>query len=165
MELDPGRLHEYAPPLAWTSDARHARVGAAEASRIAGIVITFTGVAFLGTGLGLIGWNETEISSTDAQLRPLLSRYASFMCGGLSPTDPVECERLEREILPLTEAQSTQDILRVVSIGSAVVGAAMVTLGVILWVGAPGERQIDESAHAGLSVGIGPGSLALRGVF
>ena len=140
------------------SASRAERRGDAGTARIAGITITAVGAAMLAGGLAVVGWNESEIATTDAHGVMLFERYTAMGCPAA-----LGCERLQADIEAVRSSQERQNVIRIAAITGAALGAALMTLGVILWVSAPTDDAIESSAHAALS--IGPGSVEVRGAF
>lgn len=160
VEIAPGQTAELAPPLRWTVQAHRARVEGARSMELAGITLTLAGSALLVGGLALVAWNEAEIADTDARVREAMAEYARRGCP-LSP-DP-QCAAVLELRESLGNAQGVQDALRPSSVAAAILGAATITLGVVLWVSAPSVPAIERSAHAVLRVG--PSTIALQGSF
>lgn len=139
------------PPLAWTLDARRARVDAANGQRDAGWVTLAIGVGITLTGLGLVTWNEAEIASTDNRLLEVNATLARCEMTGFTQ----ECEDARDEGEQLQENQAMQNVVRGVSVGTTLLGAALAGLGLGLALSAPSEDEVDASAHAELRVGLG----------
>lgn len=147
VRLTADRLETITPPLEWTPDARGARVGAAASQRTAGQVLSVIGTVLIAVGVPLAIWNESEIISTDRRGRQLDEEWAECRnAGGGSE----HCRSVGKELEAIASTQSTQDILRAVSLASAIAGALSATVGIVLWASAPSESSIDEGAHATL---------------
>jgi len=152
-------VERVAPPLTWTLDARRERLDASRAQRTAGIALTAIGAAITAGGVGVLIWNEAEISRTDDRLRFLNGELTTCRMMGFDPV----CDSYEAEGERLAGEQETQNVLRGVSIASTLLGATLAGTGLGLWLAAPSEDAVDRSAHARLS--LGPAGLRLDGAF
>lgn len=157
---------ELTPALLWTPDARAQRVSAANRTRDWGLVLALSGAALLVGGLGVLGWNEGRISRTDDALVELNDEYAMLGCDTGGP--PERCRMLEEQGNALTADQRAEQRARWVSGAVLGVGTILGTIGLVLWVRAPSEAEIDADAQASgrrLRLRAGLGELSLEGRF
>lgn len=162
VTIPAGEAVELAPPLLWTPDARAQRVAAARRTRDWGMVMTLGGGALLLGGVGVLGWNEGRISKTDGRLAEVNDEFAALGCMTGGPPDT--CRMLEEEGQALTEDQEAEQRTRFIASAILGIGAVVASIGVVLWVLAPSEDEIDDDAHA-LRLRVGPGGFALDGRF
>ncbi|HJL18473.1 MAG TPA: PEGA domain-containing protein, partial [Sandaracinaceae bacterium LLY-WYZ-13_1] len=152
------------PPLAWTLEARRERLDAARQQRVVGLTLSVAGGGLTVAGLAVLIWNETEIASTDARLLEINEELENE-CRTMGFDR--RCEMLQDEGEALTADQDTQNVLRGVSIAGTVLGAAMTALGLVVWLDAPSDADVDAAARARerTSLRIGPGGVSLSGTF
>lgn len=150
---------ELTPPLAWSPSARRDRISGADAQRSAGIGLAIGGGALFLVSLGVLFWNEAEIAATDSRISELRREYEMMHCPPITP----RCDEIEIEAAGLLGRQSTQDVVRGITIAGSVVGGLLGALGLGLVLRAPSEADVDAAAHAELR--IGPGGLTLSGTF
>jgi hypothetical protein len=151
-----------APPLSWTLEARRARVESASAQGAAGAVLSIGGGVLFAAGLPLAIWNEGEIAATDRRIVELSLESDSMGCSG-QPDDSAECLAIAAEGERLSGQQDLQDVLRPLTITSAVLGGVLAAMGIPLWLSAPSSDAVDAAARASLR--LGPGGLSLSGSF
>ncbi len=166
VEVPANEALELAPPLLWTPDARAQRVAAAGRTHNWGMVMTISGAALLLGGVAILGWNEGRISKTDSRLIEVNDDYERLGCMTGGPDEA--CEMLLAEGSALTADQDAEQRTRWISMAILGTGALLGTIGVILWVLAPTEAEIDEDAHAAgprLRLRAGLGGLSLDGQF
>lgn len=166
VEIPAGDALDLAPPLLWTPDARAQRVTAAERTREWGMVMALTGGPLLLGGVAVLGWNEGRISKTDGRLSEVNDDYARLGCMTGGP--PETCQNLEDEGEALTDDQNAEQRTRWVSAAILGVGAVLGTIGIVLWLRAPSEAEIDRDAHVAgprLRLRAGLGGLSLDGKF
>lgn len=141
--------------LSWTPDEQERRRDAAARRRRVGLAFTVVGGALLVSSLPVLAWNAGEISDTDAEVRDILR---------MDPTGMGVCT--SSRCSELRDDQQRQNIIRGTMLAATGVGLAFATAGLVLWLGAPSEADIDESASAvSWGLDLGPGHLGLRGRF
>ena len=150
IRVQAGRRLEITPPLTWTLEARREQRLGAAAQQTAGISLSVGGAGLLLAGGVVLIWNETEISRTDDRLRFINGQLRDCRAMGFDR----ECDALEAEGIALTSDQDTQNVLRGISVTSAVLGAALGGLGVVLWQSSRSDQEIDAAAHARLVIGV-----------
>ncbi|MFO0684252.1 MAG: PEGA domain-containing protein [Sandaracinus sp.] len=157
VEIRAGERFEVTPELVWLPDERATRVGAAHATRDAGIGLAIAAAALLVGGLPTLVWNETEIARTDARVLEIDRAYRTLDCAG--NFDPMTCTPLRDEAAAIDRTRPIQDGLRVFGIAASVLGAVLGTVGIVLWIEAPSDADVDAAAHAHLE--LRPDGLAL----
>lgn len=151
------------PPLNWTLEARRSRVESAAAQRTAGVALSIAGGALVAAGVPLLVWNEGEIAANDRRIVEINAEYTAH-CSG-QHFDDATCRSLRDEGERRNALQERQNILRAATIASAVVGAALASVGIPLWLDAPSEAEIDAAARARAALHIGPGYIGIHGAF
>ena len=165
VDVPAGTGVDLRPPLLWTPAARAERVAAAGSTRTWGQVLTIAGgVVLLGAG-GVFVWNEPRIADTDGQISEVQQEFDMMRCG---MTDSDRCDELRDLGNQLNVDRDAQDTVRLVGgiVGAA--GAVIAVVGVVLWLSAPSDADIDEAAHASgldLRLRAGLGALTLEGTF
>lgn len=162
LRVPPGSTVVIVPPLAWTLDARQRRLDEAASLRTQGLVLATAGGVTLAGGLAFLIWNEAEISGTDARVRAINAELQ-----GRCVTEGFDsrCREIEAEGQALADDQQTQNVIRGVTIATTVVGGLVGGLGLVLWLTAPSEDDVDAAARARARVTIRPGQIALEGAF
>jgi hypothetical protein len=161
LHIASGRTVDITPPLGWTLEARRQRLDGASSQRSAGIALTVAGGVLALVGVPLAIWNEAEIARTDERLLEVQRQYDALGCDGLG--EELRCEALRQEGAQLDRQQGDQNVLRAITVTTALTGLVLAGIGIPLWVSAPSEADIDRAARARLE--LGPGRLTLRGWF
>lgn len=162
VDVPAGEGVDLTPELLWTPAARAERAASASSTRTWGQVVTLAGIGVLAGGVGLFVWNENRIASTDREIVDVQEQFDRD-CPG-SPN----CADLEAEGKRLNDERDSQDTMRLLTwiIGGA--GIVTAGAGLVLWLGAPSDEDIDEAAHASgpsLRLRAGLGTLSLEGTF
>jgi len=157
VDVSAGTTVDLTIHLVWTPDAQAERRSTAHSRRFGGRLASGIGVALLGAGLGVFGWNQHEIAQTDAEVR-----RRNDLCEppGADPIcfDPAFLDAGAA----LTADQHRQNILRAVSLSGAAVGAVTTAIGLTLWLSSPSDAEIDASASASAQLRVGPTGAQLR---
>ncbi|MGE0790627.1 MAG: PEGA domain-containing protein [Sandaracinaceae bacterium] len=149
------------PALSWTLDARQRRIDAAEQQRGIGVGLSLSGAVLFAGSLGVLVWNETEVTSTDNRVREL--NAIETRCRTMvTPDCPTQVE-IDEEKRELSSRQDLQNIARGLSAAGVVIGTLLAVPGFVVWLMAPSEADVDSGARAALRVG--PGSVAIEGAF
>jgi tetratricopeptide (TPR) repeat protein len=161
VRVPPGSVLVIVPPLAWTLDARRARIDEAEGQRNLGWVLAVAGGAFALGGASVLIWNEAEIAGTDGRLVQINDDLAVCEPMGVD----VRCDMLRAEGERLVEEQAVQNAIRGVSIASTVLGLGVGAVGLGIALGTPSSDEVDAAARARASLRLGPGGVSVVGAF
>jgi hypothetical protein len=162
-----------APPLAWTLDARRARLDGAAQQRDGGIGLLIAGGVLAAASAGVLVWNEIERPQTTAAIDDLQRMIDEFM-GGPPPGSNVDgCEAhknmppcmMWRDQLYSRQVEAYwQEVALGLSLAGIIVGGVAVGIGLPLWLTAPSTEDVDAAA-ARAALYFGPGRLDLIGSF
>jgi hypothetical protein len=167
IDVPEGATFELDPGYRWTAVGRQRLHAGAESQRINGIAITVIGAVVGLVGGGLLIGREVQASETRLSLR----REIATSCRA----SPGDCDRrIEAAMFdepPDDFEDRTNEIIATYEgvgvAGFVLVGAGVATMvgGIVVLATAPSDESIDASTTLRVSLGVGPGSLSLRGVF
>ncbi len=167
LRIPPGSTLVIAPPLSWTLEARRQRLEAASQQRSIGVGLTIAGGVLLAGGVPVMLWNELEIANTDRAVMDLQRQYdtqGGVGCERLGDEDPT-CADLRTRGAQLNDQQTQQNAIRAGTITAAAVGALLAAIGIVVWVLAPSDDDVDAAAGARAVLRVGPGGLSIDGQF
>lgn len=149
------------PELEWTPDARAEGHAALDTQHTIGVTIVIAGGVLVAAALATFVINRDEWEHLD-RIGAVCADEMSPACRGYWEGRYPSFEAFEDQWDHDRRVHSGIDIGAVIGVG---VGAALLVSGTILLIATPSHSELERSASARVELGMGPGSLRLRGAF
>lgn len=152
------------PELEWTPEARAEGHAALDTQHTAGVIMVVGGGLLVAAGGATIAINSEEWEALDRERAAFESACAVNVSAPecVALYEPLTIEAYEADFNQRRRLHSGIDIGAAIAIG---VGGALALTGTILLISTPSHSDFERSASARVEVGVGPGSVAVRGTF
>ena len=182
IEVPQGPTFTLDPEYRWTAQGRQARRAGAESQRTNGVAILLVGAGLVAGGTGLLIGREIYGGQRQLSRRREINGNCEPMNPGTPDEipavwDPDTCdETVSLGDFPEEEydqqfniaTNSILDVYEGVGVAGFVLlgaGAATMIGGLVVFLLAPSDEQIDAGTTLRVSLGVSPGGLSLRGTF